>query len=99
MVNSSVLKKLTKHIAEIDSLICFAQVAKYQNYVCPNLTRKNVIEIHDGRHPLLEMNNFISNSCLSGGDHPVVKIITGPNNSGKSIYLRQVFLVNLYRTF
>lgn len=94
MANSSVLKKLIKHIAEIDSLICFAQVAKQQSYVCPNLTRQNIIEIHDGRHPLLEANNFIPNSYFSGGDHPVVKIITGPNNSGKSIYLRQVCLDN-----
>ncbi|GLV35982.1 spellchecker1 [Carabus blaptoides fortunei] len=93
--HGGVLQKPLKMAGHIDSLICMADVAKQLGYVRPNMVEENVIDIKDGRHALLEVctPTYVPNSLVSGGQHPVIKIITGPNNSGKSIYLKQNALI------
>lgn len=69
--------------------------ASQNTYVRPVFSSTNVIEIKEGRHPLLEhlITNYQPNNLYSGNDHSHIKIITGPNGSGKSMYLRQIALV------
>lgn len=79
-------------IFDFVSLLCFAEAARELNYVRPTMTYDNVINIEEGRHPLLELvlNNCVPNNFISGGDNSCLKILTGPNASGKSIYAKQV---------
>jgi DNA mismatch repair protein MSH5 len=82
------LSFLLSHI----SLIALALVAKENNYVRPVLTKERVLEIEGGRHPLQELcvGDFVTNDTFSGEQYSLMKIITGPNSSGKSVYLKQV---------
>lgn len=70
-------------------------VAKEKGYIRPKLNENNIHEIKESRHPLLESlyNNYVSNDFYSGGNHSHIKIITGPNSSGKSVYLKQTGLL------
>lgn len=72
-----------------------AKVGKERNYVRPLINEHNMLEIKDGRHPLAEINNesYVPNHYMSGGLHRPMKIITGPNASGKSMFLKQVALL------
>jgi dsDNA-specific endonuclease/ATPase MutS2 len=74
------------------SLIALALVAKENNYTRPVLTEERVLEIEGGRHPLQELcvDDFVPNDTFSRVKHSLMKIITGPNSSGKSVYLKQV---------
>lgn len=76
-------------------LISLSQVARDLNYVRPNISKTKKICIKQGRHPLLEITNTvsISNDTFSGDGKALVKIITAPNASGKSVYLKQVALI------
>ncbi|VFQ66333.1 unnamed protein product [Cuscuta campestris] len=80
--------------AELDCLLSLALVAYQNNYVRPTLTTKNFLDIHNGRHLLQEMtvDTFIPNDTKIL-DEGRVNIITGPNYSGKSIYVKQVALI------
>ena len=72
-------------IAAADCLLSFAQVALQENYVRPEFADDNVLEIIDGRHPMVEAYSnepYVSNSITMGGDAPRSKIITGPNMGG-----------------
>ncbi|KRT79762.1 hypothetical protein AMK59_7382, partial [Oryctes borbonicus] len=82
-------------IGLIDCLIAMAIVAKEKNFVPPNLNNDNIIDIRQGRHILLEMqtDNAVPNDFKSGGTNSKVKVITGPNSCGKSIYLKQIALL------
>lgn len=73
------------------SLLSFANVARERNYVRPKFNDENRYEIANGRHPLWELGteNYIPNDYYSGGPHTRVKILTGPNGSGKTAYLKQ----------
>jgi DNA mismatch repair protein MutS len=86
-------------IARIDAFCSFAEVAAHHGYVRPKLTTEDIIDIKDGRHPVVERaigsDNFVPNDTyLSNKDNQVI-ILTGPNMSGKSTYLRQVALMVL----
>jgi DNA mismatch repair protein MutS len=86
-------------IAQIDVLSSLAEVAVRYNYVRPKLTDDDVIDIKEGRHPIVEQSigrdNFVPNDTyLSNKDNQLI-ILTGPNMSGKSTYLRQVALIIL----
>ncbi|XP_021941355.1 mutS protein homolog 5-like, partial [Zootermopsis nevadensis] len=89
------LHKLIKLTSELDCLIALALVAKENNYTRPVLTQERVLEIEGGRHPLQELcvDDFVPNDTFSGDQHSLMKIITGPNSSGKSVYLKQVALI------
>ncbi len=86
-------------VAEIDTLCSFAAVAVKNNYCCPAVDESGVIEIHDGRHPVVEQMRtdalFVPNDTYMGSSENRVAIITGPNMAGKSTYMRQVALIVL----
>jgi DNA mismatch repair protein MutS len=85
-------------IAHLDVFSSFAEVASLSNYVLPELLLTNSIEIIDGRHPVVEtglrQERFVPNdTVLDEGE--IIRIITGPNMSGKSTFLRQIALIVL----
>ncbi|XP_072019479.1 mutS protein homolog 5-like [Amphiura filiformis] len=92
---SQVLFSVMDLAAELDCLIALAIAAKEQNYVCPELTKDSMLEVTGGRHPLQELcvTPFVPNDTLSGGEHSRMKFLTGPNASGKSVYLKQVGMI------
>jgi DNA mismatch repair ATPase MutS len=69
-----------------------SKVCKEHNFVRPTLTRDKVISIEQGRHPLVASNcdTFVPNDAESSSEEGFVKILTGPNSSGKSVYLKQI---------
>jgi len=86
-------------LANIDIFSSLAEVAVRHVYVRPELTEDNRISINQGRHPVVERglvdSSFISNdTCMSSDDAQLI-VLTGPNMSGKSTYLRQVALIVL----
>ncbi|XP_066299080.1 mutS protein homolog 5-like [Branchiostoma lanceolatum] len=93
--HAAVLLDVMECVAEMDCLIAFASVAKDNNYVRPELTKESGIRIVGGRHPLQEMcvSPFVPNSTALGGSGHRLSVLTGPNASGKSVYLKQVGLV------
>ena len=86
-------------VAELDTLCAFAAVASKNNYCRPTVDDGDVIEIHDGRHPVVEQvlkgSLFVPNDTYMGRQESRVAIITGPNMAGKSTYMRQVALITL----
>ncbi len=85
-------------LAELDVLASLAEAAARNHYVCPVVTDDTTLEIHDSRHPVVEMalrgERFVPNDAISEPGE-LVRIITGPNMSGKSTFLRQVALIVL----
>lgn len=85
-------------IARLDVAAALAEVAANQNYTRPELSNANSLDIRGGRHPVVErslvMERFVPNDCCFN-DMERIQIITGPNMSGKSTYLRQVALIVL----
>jgi DNA mismatch repair protein MutS len=86
-------------IAEIDVFLSLAEVAVKNNYVKPELNESDTINIKEGRHPVVEKsiieNGFVSNDTYLSNEDTQVIILTGPNMSGKSTYLKQVALIVL----
>ena len=86
-------------VAELDALCSLAAVAVKNNYCCPVVDESGIIEIHDGRHPVVEQMRsgslFVPNDTYMGAQDDRVAIITGPNMAGKSTYMRQVALIVL----
>jgi DNA mismatch repair protein MutS len=85
-------------LAEIDVLISLATTAALNGYTRPILCEEKCLQIIDGRHPVVERlttgSRFVSNdACFDDGE--IIRVITGPNMSGKSTYLRQVALIVL----
>ncbi len=85
-------------LGRLDVLAGLAEVAVRKGYVRPELVGEDILEIHDGRHPVVEEflvgRRFVPNDAiLEDGER--VRVITGPNMSGKSTYLRQVALISL----
>ncbi len=95
---STRLLATSRVIAELDLLSALAEVAIHQNYHRPEITGTNEVDIRDGRHPVVEQalstEAYIPNDfVIETGE--IVRVITGPNMSGKSTYLRQVALIVL----
>lgn len=90
------LFKTSKSIASLD-LYCSLAIAAIENgYVKPELIDENLIEISDGRHPVLELlgeEEFIANDLFLNDSDRRIMILTGPNMAGKSTYLRQAALI------
>jgi len=86
-------------IAALDVLAGLAELARHQNYCRPTVNDGDVIEIIDGRHPVLEQTlveeRFVPNDALLDDKENLILIITGPNMAGKSTYIRQVALLVL----
>lgn len=96
----SQIQKNATLIAELDCLCSFAEVSFQNNYTKPILTLEKRIEISKGRHPVVEQNlnigqNFVANDTCLDNQTELIHILTGPNMSGKSCYLRQVGLITL----
>ncbi|HSM23353.1 MAG TPA: DNA mismatch repair protein MutS, partial [Anaerolineaceae bacterium] len=96
--SSKRLLETSKSIAEIDVLASFAEAASIGNYCKPELSNSSILSIENGRHPVVEKTlhgkRFIPNdSIFEEGE--IIRIITGPNMSGKSTFLRQVALIVL----
>ncbi|KAK4795156.1 hypothetical protein SAY86_013150 [Trapa natans] len=94
LVFSKHLLEAVNFAAELDCYLSLAWVARQNNYVRPILTDENLLDIHKGRHVLQEMtvDTFIPNDTSIVTDERI-NIITGPNYSGKSIYVKQVALI------
>ncbi|KAK0228364.1 muts domain V-domain-containing protein [Armillaria fumosa] len=91
-----VLRNAVTKLAVADCLLSLAHVALLPGYVKPSLVEEDVLEIVDGRHPMVEAlrdNPFVPNTVLMGGSEPKNKIITGPNMGGKSSSVRMVALI------
>ncbi|XP_066594370.1 mutS protein homolog 5-like [Prorops nasuta] len=79
---------------ELDALLSLYKVARDNAYTMPNIVQEQIIAVKQGRHPLQEhLANFVSNDIYSGNGRSLIKILTGPNACGKSIYLKQVALI------
>uniref|UniRef100_A0A8P4K450 MutS protein homolog 5 n=1 Tax=Dicentrarchus labrax TaxID=13489 RepID=A0A8P4K450_DICLA len=92
---SASLYKILDLTAELDCLMALSSASQEYGYTSPKLTNHRKITVIEGRHPLLELCSpvFVANSFQSSESQGRVKIITGPNSSGKSIYLKQVGLI------
>ncbi|XDV31872.1 hypothetical protein PO909_002807, partial [Leuciscus waleckii] len=92
---SGCLHKVMSLCAELDCLIALAQASRDHGYCCPTMTPSQRLALIESRHPLLELCTpvFVSNNYISSETEGKVKVITGPNSSGKSIYLKQVGLI------
>ncbi len=99
IAESERIQRTAAVIAELDTLCSFASVAVKNNYCCPTVDDSGVIEIRDGRHPVVERvlkdSLFVPNDTYMGEKENRVSIITGPNMAGKSTYMRQVALITL----
>lgn len=94
---SSKLQYLAKVLAELDMMQSFARISQENNYSRPTLNDDQVVIIKEGRHPVIEHflnDSFIPND-LSMSEDDSVLLITGPNMSGKSTYMRQVALISI----
>ncbi|BAQ64480.1 DNA mismatch repair protein MutS [Geminocystis sp. NIES-3709] len=94
------IRKVARAIAAMDVLSGLAELSVYQDYNRPEITNDRVIKIKNGRHPVVEkllgFGMFVPNSTNLGSEKmPDLIILTGPNASGKSCYLRQVGLIQL----
>ncbi len=91
------IKLATAIIADLDVYNSLAKVAYEDKYVKPNINNIGLIQINGGRHPIVEksigLENFIRNDSLIGSGSNDIQILTGPNMSGKSTYLRQIALI------
>ncbi len=87
-------------IARLDCLLSFATIAQKNNYVRPHIHENDILDIKDGRHPVIEKQLpigevYIANDVYLDNDKQQIIIITGPNMSGKSALLRQTALIVL----
>ena len=93
------LQKSAMAVSQLDVLCSFAQVAEDFNYCMPEVDDSGIIDIKDGRHPVIEKmlpsGAFVANDTYLDKDSNRVSIITGPNMAGKSTYMRQVALITL----
>ena len=93
------IQTTAKAIAKLDVMASLAIVAERNNYVRPSLNEKGIIDIKDGRHPVVEKmivnDMFISNDTYLDNASNCISIITGPNMAGKSTYMRQSALIVL----
>ena len=93
------IQKTAKAIAILDTLTSFALVSEQNRYVRPKLNEKGIINIKEGRHPVVEKmivnDMFINNDTYLDNNKHCVSIITGPNMAGKSTYMRQTALIVL----
>ena len=91
--------QVAKIISQIDVLSNLSEISVENNYTCPTFTKENKIDIKAGRHPVIEKSmpfgKFIPNDIDLSNDKRQILVITGPNMSGKSTYIRQVAMLTL----
>ncbi len=88
------LKRNSELLASLDAIISLAVVSDELNLVRPNLINDNKIEVINGRHPVIEhvSKNYVANDCIMD-ENTNILLITGPNMSGKSTYMRQLAII------
>ena len=93
------IQKIALALAQLDVLAGFAEVARLRGYVCPEVRDEGILQIDEGRHPVLEQSMvgepFVPNNTQLDSDSQQIAVITGPNMAGKSTYIRQVALLAL----
>ena len=93
------IQKTAKAVAKLDTFISLAVVADQNNYCRPKINENGVIDIKDGRHPVVEKmiqnDMFIANDTYLDNGSNRISIITGPNMAGKSTYMRQTAVIVL----
>ncbi len=93
------IQAISKFLAQLDVLLTFAHVSNGNGYSRPAMTNDPVIEIHEGRHPVIEkilsLGDFVPNNTLLNNTDHTLLIISGANMGGKSTYLRQVALITI----
>jgi len=93
------VQKTANAIAKLDVMASLAYVAEQNGYVRPTLNKRGIIDIKDGRHPVVEQmitnDMFIANDTFLDNGKNRLSIITGPNMAGKSTYMRQTALIVL----
>ena len=93
------IQNTAKAIAGIDVFASLSLVAMQNNYICPKINDKGIIDIEGGRHPVVEKmitnNLFVENDTYLDNNKNRISIITGPNMAGKSTYMRQTALIVL----
>lgn len=93
------LKKSARIISDLDGVSTLALIALENDYVKPEINETGIIQINEGRHPVVEKvigrGEFVSNNTLLNDDDKELLLITGPNMAGKSTYMRQVALITL----
>jgi DNA mismatch repair protein MutS len=95
---AGVLLDTARALAHLDVYAAFAEVASRRDYARPQISEDTVLDIRSGRHPVVEIaasEPFVPNDCVMDTENQQVLIITGPNASGKSTFLRQVALIVL----
>ena len=96
--NLEALQCTAAALARLDALCSLAKVAANNNYVLPDINQNGVINIKDGRHPVVEAIQkapFVPNDTLLDNGDNLCAVITGPNMAGKSTYMRQVAVITL----
>ncbi|XP_059965057.1 mutS protein homolog 5 isoform X2 [Mesoplodon densirostris] len=96
LARAAVLTRVLDLASRLDVLLALASAARDYGYSRPRYSPRLLgVRIQNGRHPLMELcaRTFVPNSAECGGNKGRVKVITGPNSSGKSIYLKQVGLI------
>ena len=93
-------EKLPRVMAQFDCLLSFATAAAENKYICPDVNDSLVIDIRQGRHPVIEQQlpvgeEYVANDVLLDNNGQQIIIITGPNIAGKSALLRQTALIVL----
>ena len=90
------LQALAKAVSELDVLQCFATISEERHYVKPVFSDDRKLVLKDGRHPVVEKvlqsQEYVPNDCFMDAERELL-LITGPNMSGKSTYMRQVALI------
>jgi len=86
-------------LAQLDVLVALAELARQRNYCRPEIVEEPILQIVDGRHPVLDIvepeGTFVPNDTTLGGESGTILLITGPNMAGKSTYIRQAALITL----
>lgn len=96
---TSIIQETSRAIAQLDVLTAFAEVSEKNNYTKPTIDEGDIISIQKGRHPVIEQSIrdgiFVSNDTYLDRSRHSLLLITGPNMSGKSTYMRQTALIVL----
>ncbi len=97
--SGSAISRLAAAIAQLDVFVSLAEVAMRNDYVRPRLDMGGVIDINDGRHPVVEgvlgPGDYVPNDVYLSNDDARIIVLTGPNMAGKSTFIRQAAIITL----
>lgn len=99
LANIGRIQKTSNILARLDVFMSLAKCAYKNDYVIPEINNIGILEVKNSRHPIVELSvgreNYVKNDINIGTGKDNIQIITGPNMSGKSTYLRQTALINI----